>query len=67
MNKYDLKNSFVLLQKNLNDASITLGIIESKIFKTANIKAKRKTLTNICKNFLSKQRCGTHSCVPHFS
>ena len=64
MNKFNLKNTDVLLQDNLNDASnsiycqwysMALDITESKRFKPPKSKAKRKAPTNVCKiTFLNK-------------
>ena len=58
MNKFNLKNTNVLLQDNLNNASnsiyclwysMALDVTEPKIFKLPISKAKRKATTNICK------------------
>ena len=59
MNKFNLKNTAVGFQDNLNDTSnfrycqwysMALAIIESKIFKPAISKVRRKT-ANICELF----------------
>ena len=65
MSKYNLKNTAVLLQDNLNRYrnsiyfqrySLALNFIESKIFKLTISKAKIKAPTNISKtSFLNKK------------
>ena len=64
MSKYNLKNTAVLLQDNIDDErysiqfiwySLALDIIEPKMFKLTISKAKRKAPNNICKvSFLYK-------------
>ena len=64
MSKYNLKNTAVLLQDNIDDErhsiqfiwySLALDIIETKMFKLTISKAKRKAPNNICKvSFLNK-------------
>ena len=64
MNKYNLKNTAVLLQDNLDDDrnsihfqlySLNLDVTESTTFKQTIPKAKRKAPTNVCKiPFLNK-------------
>ena len=60
MNKYNLKNTAIILQNNLNyDRNsiyfqwyfLALDIIDSKIFKPTISKAKRKASISICKMF----------------